>query len=137
LDPNWAFARMWLAILLTHFGRFEEAIPELRRAVELSPTSAIMQAALAYGYARSGRRQEAFEIVKELEARSAGNHVPPYWLAVAYTGLGEGDRALGWLETGYRERDGWLLNVKVDPALDPLRGDRRFVELLRKLRFPD
>ncbi|MDQ5837736.1 MAG: hypothetical protein M3379_13245, partial [Acidobacteriota bacterium] len=40
------------------------------------------------------------------------------------------DAALEWLERAYAERDVWLVWLKVDPRLDPLRSDARFRNLL-------
>jgi hypothetical protein len=45
-------------------------------------------------------------------------------------GLGQTDRAFEWLQKACDERAAALMNVKVDPALDSLRGDRRFAALL-------
>ena len=49
--------------------------------------------------------------------------------------LGDKDRAFEWLEkvVEKREGDGYL---NVDPALDPVRGDPRFREMLKKAGFP-
>jgi serine/threonine protein kinase/tetratricopeptide (TPR) repeat protein len=44
LDPNYATARHWYALLLMALGRFDEALAEMRRAAELDPFSAIIQA---------------------------------------------------------------------------------------------
>ena len=35
------------------------------------------------------------------------------------------------------ERSGWLLFLKVDPCVDPLREDVRFGELLGRVRLPE
>jgi hypothetical protein len=52
---------------------------------------------------------------------------------MAYTGLGDTDRAFQWLETGYAERASFMVGVKVDPAFDALHNDIRWPGLLRKM----
>ena len=47
--------------------------------------------------------------------------------------LGERNLALDWLERAYRERNYQMVWMKVDPALDPLRGTRRFQILLTRV----
>ena len=41
--------------------------------------------------------------------------------------------AMHWLEKAFQERSGWMLHLKVDPRLDPLRSDPRFQGLLRRV----
>ena len=52
-------------------------------------------------------------------------------IAAVYIGLGETDRAFSWLHQACEERATALVNVKVEPAFDGLRGDPRFADLLR------
>jgi hypothetical protein len=59
-----------------------------------------------------------------------------YPIAETYLGLGNKEQALAWLERAYQERSGWILYVKVEPKLDPLRTDTRFQELMRRMNFP-
>jgi len=47
---------------------------------------------------------------------------------------GDKARALDFLERAYRDRDGWMVFVPVDPAFDSLRGDSRFTRLLHEVR---
>ena len=56
-------------------------------------------------------------------------------LAFAYAALGDKDRALEWPEKGIERRD-FMVFIKVDPKLDPLRSDPRFAALLRRMNFP-
>ncbi len=44
-------------------------------------------------------------------------------------------RSSEWLERARAERRGWLTYLKVEPLLEPIRGDPRFAELLRKMRL--
>jgi len=53
--------------------------------------------------------------------------------ALIYAGLGENDRALELLERAFQERSSGMVKLKVDPRLDPLRGDARFTALVRRV----
>jgi hypothetical protein len=49
--------------------------------------------------------------------------------------LGEADRAFEWLDRALEDRRGWLAYLKVEPLLDPIRGDPRFGRLLERMRL--
>jgi TolB-like protein/class 3 adenylate cyclase len=51
--------------------------------------------------------------------------------------LGETEQAMTLLERAYDERDTLLVLANVDPALDSLRSDPRFQDLLRRIGFPE
>src|SRR2546425_3918084 len=63
------------------------------------------------------------------------DYVSPVALATLYLGLGEYGQALEWTERAYEERRGWLAYLKVNPLLDPLRGQPRFEALVKKMRL--
>ena len=65
--------------------------------------------------------------------RSKQRYVPAFYVALISVGLGELETALEWLEKAYQDRDFYLIYLKVDPRLDPLRGDARFIDLLRRV----
>jgi hypothetical protein len=73
------------------------------------------------------------EQLKELSKRA---YVPAYAMVDIYTGLGEKEEAFTWLEKAYEQHCSWLVWLKVDPELDPLRSDPRFQHLLRRMNFP-
>jgi len=53
--------------------------------------------------------------------------VHPYWRALLYLSLGNHNEAIQWLEQGIADNDSYeIVFIKVDPQLDPLRGDPRF-----------
>jgi hypothetical protein len=63
-----------------------------------------------------------------------GRYVPSYDIALIYSALGDVTQAMEWLERAYRERSHSIAFLRVDPALDPLRNDARFVALVRRTR---
>ena len=133
-DPNFSTARLHLAWGYTLAGRLEEAGKEFR----------ILQAAghrplnpwLACYYAACGKPAEARAMAEELEERAAHQYVDGHFMAIAYAGLGDKDRAFQWLERAFDERAIMLQQVQVEPFLDPLRDDPRFDDLLRRMGFP-
>ena len=50
----------------------------------------------------------------------------------AYLGLGDNDQAFAWLEQAYKEQSNILQFLKVHPYFDPIRGDPRFADLVRR-----
>jgi len=61
LNPNYALAHHMYANLLGNLGRFNEAIAERKRALELDPLSLRTSALLGYDYYIAGRYDEAIE----------------------------------------------------------------------------
>jgi TolB-like protein len=84
-------------------------------------------------YARAGRTQAAQRIIRQLQADVKGDGVGRYEIALVYTGLGQKDQAFAWLDAAYRAHDVGLVYLKVDPCLDPLRSDPRFMNLLQRV----
>ncbi len=54
-------------------------------------------------------------------------------MALTYTGLGEREQALDWLEQAYEEHASALMLLKITPAFDTLRSEPRFQALLEKV----
>ena len=85
----------------------------------------------------SGRRAEALKVLDQLTELSKQKYVPAERIAMIYTGLGEKDKAIEWLEKGYDEHSigGPPVGIKVEPEFDPLRSDPRFQDLLRRMNL--
>jgi hypothetical protein len=71
------------------------------------------------------------KLLRELEALSRRERVSPVYIARIYSGLGDRERALAWLQKAYDEHSDHVLAISVDPAYDPLRSDPRFIKMLR------
>jgi TolB-like protein len=82
-----------------------------------------------------GREKEAQEALDQLIAH--WGHGAAYQIAEIYAWRGDKDRALEWLERAVKQRDGGLVNVKVDPLLSKLRGDARYTAVLKKMNLAD
>jgi hypothetical protein len=87
-------------------------------------------AALGHLFGIAGKTAQARSIFDDLTARAARSYVPAYDIALVCTGLGWKDQALEYLSQARQERSGWMTYIHVDPRLDPLRTDPRFIELV-------
>jgi len=110
-----------------------DAIPVLEKAVSLSPGSPAATGILIRAYAHAGRRRDALRLLAELKARKSAGYVPAAAFVNAYLGLGDNEQAFYWLEQAYKEKSNILQFVKTHPYFDPIRGDPRFADLVRRV----
>jgi len=132
MDPNFALGRYRLGQTYVLSGKYSEAVAELKKAVALSGSPRAM-AELGVAYALAGNRSEALKVLGVLNEQSKQRHISPFNLAVIYGGLGDKGRALEWLEKAYEERSPSLNLLKLSPAFTSLRGEPRFVAMVRSL----
>ncbi|WP_433976003.1 tetratricopeptide repeat protein [Tunturiibacter lichenicola] len=111
----------------------DEAIPELEEAVSVTNRSPGVISALIWAYAQAGRRADAVQLLGELKKRQQTGYVPAGAFVHAYLGLGDNDEAFTWFERAYEEQSNILIYIKVFPLYDPLRGDPRFQDLVRRV----
>jgi len=136
LDPKFSMAHYRLGQVYLQQGLYEEAIAEFKEAKTISRDSPHELTGLAHAYAVSGRRGRAEEVLAELRELSKRRHVPPFFMAIIYTGLKENDQAFRWFEKAYEEREGNLVYLNVEPMFDAIRSDLRFHELVRRVGLP-
>jgi len=138
LRPDDASAYWFLGFALIANGQAEEAIPPLEKGVALSKRSSAVIAVLIRAYAHAGRRPEAVRLLDELKRRQQDGYVPAAAFLNAYLGLDDKEQSFAWLERAYQEHSMIVQFLKVHPFFDPLRGDPRFAEFLRRANFsPD
>ncbi len=133
IDSRSFVAHYYLGEALQLTSRLKEAIPEFQKAVELNndPYSIAM---LAQAYARNGQTDEARKLLAQLNEMAKSAEVPEYALAIAYTSLGEKERAVEALEHGFAGGNkSYLFLLPGDPFLDDLRDDPRFEALVQKI----
>lgn len=159
LDPlNWASHLAHVSVLF-HARRYEEAVrysqklkqdsPDLFRFPVLLGHSLLLlgraeEAAVAFGEditgaallaARSGNRELALARLAELKERYGP--FANFSSARVYAQLGEKDAAFEALNRAWEVRESNLVGLKVDPYLEPLRGDSRYAALVDRLGLSD
>jgi hypothetical protein len=72
-----------------------------------------------------------------LVRQSKKQYVSPYYFAVVYVGLGENEKAMEWLEKAFADRSNGLIFMKVEPELDNLRSNPRFLALQKRVKLPE
>jgi TolB-like protein/Tfp pilus assembly protein PilF len=135
LDPRHdrALATLGWAYLLS--GRRNEGLAELERSVAVSPANMMWLGQLGAAYGVAGKAAKARAILMDLEERAKSTYVSPYHFAYVYTGLGEHDRALDWLERAVHERGGPTYGIKSSFLFTSLHAHPRFRALLRTMRL--
>ena len=132
-EPEFSRAYM-LAYAYVQTGRFAEALALLEqwRLINDGPWAS---AILAYAHGRAGETAEAEQALERLDAFSRTRSSDPTPLVVAHIGMDHLEVAFVLLEDAYRNHSPGLTALKVDPIYDPLRGDPRFDDLLRRVRL--
>ena len=135
LHPNSFWLAYFFGLAYEQQGHVDRAVEEFRTSVTMSGNVTFATAALGHLYGIAGKADEACAVYEELKARAERAYVPAYDIALVCTGMGWNDQALEYLARAQQERSGWMTYLKVDPRLDPLRGDARFIDLLRRVRL--
>ncbi len=117
-------------------GLFGESIAAHRKAVELSGGAMLMLGWLGLALGQAGKRDEARRVLQQLHAAADRQaYVQPSCFAWTYLGLGDIDNAFLWMDRAVDGCDRMMVPIQLYPFLDPVRGDSRYAELLRKMRL--
>src|ERR1051325_6530265 len=129
LDRTFAYGEPLLAALYREMGRFDDAIALYKRSQDLSGR---VPFGLAFTYAKMNRRSEAREVLKDACA-SRGSYTPGDAIAQAHVVLQEHEDAIRELERAYEEHSSSLHFIGIAPEFAPLRSDKRFVSIVKKI----
>jgi TolB-like protein/DNA-binding winged helix-turn-helix (wHTH) protein/Tfp pilus assembly protein PilF len=135
VDPDFVQAQYYLAETYEQMGLYPEAISELKKIKSWEDLPFTLEE-LGYIYARQGKRQEALQMIAELQQRSTHHYIDPASVARIYIALGDKDSAFVWLQKAYDKHSPHILSIDVDSAYDPLRSDPRFQDLVRRIGLP-
>ena len=134
MDPNFHFSHHFLGILHAWNGRLEESLLQHERARALAdiPSAKMMH---AYALGLAGRREEALELIGELERGATAGAAWAFFIAVGYIGVGEIETGLDWLDKAVEERNPSMPFISLDRMSDPLRDHPRFKDVLKKMNL--
>jgi TolB-like protein/DNA-binding winged helix-turn-helix (wHTH) protein/Tfp pilus assembly protein PilF len=130
LSPQAPFAHFTLGLILISEGKPKEALAETEK--EPSEWARLTTEVLVYH--ALGREQDSNAVLVELIAKHHTDSA--FQIAQEYAFRGESDKSFEWLERAYQQRDPGLTTIKTDPLLKYLHQDRRYAELLKKMRLP-
>jgi len=136
VDPELLSARRVLAAALLQAGRPTEAAAELETALVQADQHPVVLSWLAHLRAVTGDCAAATMLLGRARALESSRYVPPFHLALAYTGLERIDDAFAALDQAWLDRDPSLASVDADPRFKPLKGDARYAEVLARLNIP-
>jgi TolB-like protein/cytochrome c-type biogenesis protein CcmH/NrfG len=135
MEPGFATARIALARALLLTGDHERSLAEHQRAVTDSADAASGIALLSLAQAQCGRTDEARSTADRLVRLASQRYVSPYYLAIPEIGLGNYGRALDHLEAGLAERAAQMVYLNVEPVVERLRLEERFVRIVGEMGF--
>ena len=130
LNPQLSSLHFTRGQILLSEGRQQEALAEM--ASDIGEWQKLSGESLVY-YAL-GRRAESDGVLQKLIATHQNDCA--YQIAEVYAYREEVDKAFEWLDRAYRQRDPGTPELKSDPLMRSLRQDRRYTELLKKMRLP-
>jgi len=130
-----AFSATWEIGVYIKNGLFNETLAELEKAKRERKSDPILIYGTGMVYAAQGKRAEALQVIKELEAMSGASLDQAHWIAKIYAALNEKEMAFSWLERGLAA--GAIGSFfKDEPVWDPIRSDPRFEALVEKMFAP-
>jgi TolB-like protein/Tfp pilus assembly protein PilF len=133
LNPHFSPAYWTLGLIQEQRGDFDESAAAFHRGIHLSPQTPRMQSALARTLALAGKRKEALEIVRRLEALAKHRYISPFEFASMRFALAQIDAGFRWLNQSCQDRSFELLSMRVDPRLDMVRNDPRFNAIAKQM----
>jgi eukaryotic-like serine/threonine-protein kinase len=137
-NPTFAKAHLCLAYAYWRKRMYPQVIEEWKAYGELygDRSESEFASAMEQGFRSAGWKGALVKGVEIRQAQRRTGYIPAYWIAELYADLGDKDQALRWLNTSYQERDSWLVGLRTNFLLDPIRSDARFAELVRKVGLP-
>ncbi len=137
MDPGFSLAHLFLGLTYAGNSRWEDSIAALKKFIAQTMNSPIGLGHLGLIYGLSGNNEEARQILNQLTEMAPHRFVSPLFMALAYMGIGDVDRAFDFLYKAAKERDSWIATLRYAPFFDPFRSDSRYKKLLMEIGLGD
>lgn len=125
LNPNAWLGHLILGKTLLHAGDYDQAALAFETSFERSGGNTESRSLQVFALAKSGHREEALAIVRELEQLARKQYVPPYNLAMALNGLNRPEEAFTMLQRAAQEEDARLKFLALDPKWEEMNRQPR------------
>jgi TolB-like protein/DNA-binding winged helix-turn-helix (wHTH) protein/Tfp pilus assembly protein PilF len=135
IDPTFYAARFAAANTYEQKGMYAEALAEWQ-GIMIDGGRKQEAEELGRVFATSGYASVLKKRHLQLIERSQKEYVESLLIARLCLKVGRRDEAFEWLEKAYHERRQRLGYLKVDPVYDSIRGDPRYLDLLRRIGLP-
>jgi DNA-binding winged helix-turn-helix (wHTH) protein/TolB-like protein/Flp pilus assembly protein TadD len=136
LYPESIVVRQVASLVHTQTGEYQLALAELDEAKRIAPDVPITDLLHAQALAASGRHDESRRQLNELMQKYPSSIISAYYVAAAYSMMGDANDTFAWLDKAYATRSNWLIYLTIDPRFDHVRQDARFAPLVRKVGLP-
>ncbi len=133
ISPDHFLPHLRMGLVRIQQAAFPDALRELEMAVRLANDSTETLAALAIAHAASGKVDDARALATQLETERDKRYVLPYNFAKIYSACKDVRKTFEWLEHAYQDGSPDLIELNSEPIFDPVRGDPRFSELMRRV----
>jgi serine/threonine protein kinase/tetratricopeptide (TPR) repeat protein len=137
LDPTHFLGHLIAGLACTESGGPDEAVTAFEKAREMSGGIPLTLGYLTYAYGRAGRRNDARELLDQMETMATTAYVSPSTVAIGYVGLDDWDAAFQWWNQAVDVRDPLIVPIKTFPFFDPVRGDPRYRAILRRMNLSE
>jgi tetratricopeptide (TPR) repeat protein len=132
LNPAYPIAVWAKGTAIAKLGRSDEAIEIHEKGLAVSPG---FENGLGTAFALAGQREEALEVIAELE--ELGWTWYTWAIAEIFTAMGEYDSAIYWVEEAVNRRHDFAPWFKVYALFEPLYEDPRFKEIVNRINYPE
>ena len=131
-SPGFLYPRIWLASAYREKKMYSQALNQFEIARKQSNDSPALLGLYGHALAVSGDGAGARRVLLDLQQLSQQRYVPTLYFAAIYTGLGDREHSLEFLEKSFAEQNDRLVYLGVDPLADSLRSDTRFKDLMKR-----
>ncbi|HXG65369.1 MAG TPA: winged helix-turn-helix domain-containing protein [Blastocatellia bacterium] len=137
LPPQERLPKAKLAKIYHYKEMYAESVAEDLKFRELGGESPETLAALRKAYETDGWQGYWRKGLEVEQAKLRQRFIPLFRMVEMHLRLGENEQALEWIEKSFEGWDDTPLYLKVEPPLDALRADPKFIQLMKRAGFPD
>jgi TolB-like protein/Tfp pilus assembly protein PilF len=138
MDPTFDFAHLISALVSERRKRYGEAVERYLKGVTLAGFVSQQElTALRDVYSSSGWTGYLRKRLEILQQKANEGYELHYEMASLHARLADTKKAIESLEKAYEKRDKGLTGLLIDDAFDELRTKPGFIEIIKRMRFPE